>query len=499
MDMSHWRSSSRLAIALLAAFTLASCGGAGTPVGEPSMPPLSSITRISTDPFSNVSSQHATEVESALFASGLTIVAAFQSGRFFSAGSSDIGFATSRDGGASWTAGFLPGITRIVQPGNPFDSVSDPAVAFDAAHGTWLIASLPIDLRTGLDAGVLVSRSSDGLNWSNPVGIDPSDTASDKNWIVCDNTVSSPFYGHCYVEWDDGGTNGLIHMSTSRDGGVTWTNIVSPSGNPAGIGGQPLVQPNGTVIVPIDDFNEATVLSFVSHDGGVSWTAPVIVSPISSHFEAAGMRSGPLPTATMDAVGKAYGVWQHCRFRTNCASNDLVLSTSNDGVAWTPPSRVPIDPIASVVDHFIPGLGIDPMTSGAGAHLGLTYYYFDNTNCTAATCRMFVGFIGSQDGGATWSGPVQLAGPMNVAWLPQTLLGLMVGDYIATVFSAGRPLSVFAVANAPSAGLFDEAMYAPRPGSLMSRSSERHSSAFEHAVPHPRSEYPLRHHPHRTP
>lgn len=81
--MKDWGRNSRLAFTLLAAFTLASCGGAGTPVGMQSMPPLANITRISTDPFSNVSSQHATEVEPSLFASGLTIVSAFQSGRFF--------------------------------------------------------------------------------------------------------------------------------------------------------------------------------------------------------------------------------------------------------------------------------------------------------------------------------------------------------------------------------------------------------------------------------
>src|SRR3954469_1398029 len=76
-------------------------------------------TRISSDPFTNSTSQHRTEVEPDTYAFGSTIVAAFQVGRFFDGGSSDIGFSTSRDGGTTWQEGFLPGITTFV--GGPFD------------------------------------------------------------------------------------------------------------------------------------------------------------------------------------------------------------------------------------------------------------------------------------------------------------------------------------------------------------------------------------------
>src|SRR5713101_9334219 len=49
--------------------------------------------QISSDPFSNSSSQHMTEVEPQIYANGSTIVAAFQQGRIFGGGSSDIGFS----------------------------------------------------------------------------------------------------------------------------------------------------------------------------------------------------------------------------------------------------------------------------------------------------------------------------------------------------------------------------------------------------------------------
>src|SRR5262245_20180802 len=102
-----------------------------------------SLTKISIDTFTNGSSQHATEVEPDTFAFGSTIVSAIQMGRFVvGGGSSDIGFATSTNGGATWTSGSLPGLT--VFTGGPYDRASDPSVAFDAAHGKWLITTIAI-------------------------------------------------------------------------------------------------------------------------------------------------------------------------------------------------------------------------------------------------------------------------------------------------------------------------------------------------------------------
>ena len=48
---------------------------------------------------------------------------------------------------------------------------------------------------------------------------------------------------------------------------------------------------------------------------------------------------------------------------------------------------------------------------------------------------------------------------MQLGWLPNSQNGLMVGDYIATVFSNGVPHGVFAVAAAKSGTTFNEAMY----------------------------------------
>src|SRR6516165_6852004 len=86
-----------------------------------------SLLQLSSDPFTNSTSQHATEVEPDTFASGSTFVSAFQVGRFFNGGATDIGFARSGDGGATWgPPGFLPGMTFSSNAAVPYERVSDP-------------------------------------------------------------------------------------------------------------------------------------------------------------------------------------------------------------------------------------------------------------------------------------------------------------------------------------------------------------------------------------
>ncbi len=142
-----------------------------------------------------------------------------------------------------------------------------------------------------------------------------------------------------------------------------------------------------------------------------------------------------------------------------------MLAKSTSETTWAAPTRVPIDATSSTVDHFVPGIGVDPSTSGSTARIGLTYYFYPTANCTASTCQLDVGFISSVNGGTSWSAPTQLAGPMNLSWIPNTSQGRMFGDYISTsVRSGGNAYPVIAVANAPSGSTFDLAMYVPTGG-----------------------------------
>jgi hypothetical protein len=418
------------------------------------------LTQVSNDPFTDAQAQHQTEVEPDTFQFGNTIVAVFQTGRVSGGGSSDIGWATSTNGGATWTNGFLPGITANSVPAGPYGQVSDAAVAFDAQDNVWLISSLGI---TASGADVLTSRSTNGgLTWSNPVVTATGDL--DKNWIACDNTVSSPFFGNCYTEYDIVSGNS-IRMKTSTNGGVSWGSALAPSGGAAGLGGQPVVRPNGTVLVPYRSSSSAAIRSFRSTNGGASWNSTVQVSTVSHHTVAGGLRESPLPSAEIDAAGTAYVAWADCRFRSGCTSNDIVIAKSNSETTWAAPIRVPIDATTSTVDHFAPGIAVDSSTSGNATRVAVTFYSYPNASCTAATCQLNVGFISSTNGGSTWSTPVQIAGPMTLSWLPNTSQGRMFGDYISTSIVPGaNAYPVIPVGTAPSGGVFHLPMVVPTGG-----------------------------------
>jgi hypothetical protein len=411
------------------------------------------VLQLSSDPFTQATcaasslTNHKTEVEPDSFSHGSTIVSAFQVGRIFDGGACAGGFATSTNNGATWTSGLLPGITKYVGAG-PNDRATDLSVAYDAKHGVWLASTLTLLEAGGVHGNsVVTSRSTNGITWSNPFTT-ARGSDLDKNWIVCDNTATSPFYGHCYTQWDNHAAGNLLQMSTSTDGGMTWS---APKTNNTGvIGGQPLVRPDGTVIVPIDNANETAVGAFHSTDGGATWSSTTTITTIRHHRVAGSLREGPLPSAEIDGSGTVYVAWADCRFRTTCQTNDIVLSHSlnSTGTSWSPVSRVPIDATTSGIDHFIPGLAVHPATSGATAKLGVTYYFYPS-----GSTKLSVGFISSINAGSTWSVPQTVISGMTSTWTATTSQGRMVGDYISTSYGSDNLAhGIFATASAPTTG-----------------------------------------------
>jgi hypothetical protein len=431
------------AVAVVAAavgLLVVASGSAGTVIATP----------VSNDPYTNTSSQHKTQLEPDSFAFGNTIVATFQTGRFFDGGSSNIGWATSTNGGRTWTTGMLPGTT--IYQGGSWARISDPAVAYDPAHHVWMISGLAIDASV-FGAAVLTSRSIDGgLTWQDPVTTAASPgTFLDKNWITCDTWASSPYYGNCYTEWDDS----RMTMSTSTDGGLTWGPPLMPAGTPSGVGGQPVVQPNGIVVVSYE--GGVGIRAFRSTDGGATWLASTAVATVNEHNVAGGLRTSPLPSAEVAGDGRVYVTWQDCRFRSSCSANDIVMTSSADGISWSAVTRIPIDLTTSGVDHFIPGIAVDRGTFGSNTHLALGYYYYPVSSCTVNTCQLTVGVVSSLDGGATWTPPTRVAGPMTLSWIANTDQGRMVGDYISTSFTGdGKAHPVFSLAKINIGSVFSQ-------------------------------------------
>jgi Neuraminidase (sialidase) len=421
-----------------------------------------SLLQLSSDPYTNTSTQHQTEVSPASFAYGSTVVSTFMVGKASSGGgSSNIGWATSSDGGNTWTRGFLAHTSKFA--GGLYQRVADPAVTYDAKHNIWMIAFN--GFINGNAIAILASLSTNGgMTWSNPISVvnNPGEDL-DKISIACDNTATSPFYGHCYTEWNDEHMSDLVSLSTSTDGGMTWGTPVHTANSANGFNGHPLVQPNGNVVVPINKpiyapSTSTRIMAFTSSDGGMTWSAPVSVTSVHAHALSGSLRSLHIFTAGIDGAGKVYVVWEDCRFESGCTANDLVMTTSSDGIIWSAVRLIPIDPVGSTVEHFIPGLAVDSSTFGTSAHLALTYYYLPSANCSTSTCQLNVGFVSSNDGGSTWTASTQLAGPMTVTWLVNTQWGYMIGDYISTSISVGKAIPVFPVAAAPVGSTLNEAI-----------------------------------------
>jgi hypothetical protein len=450
------------------------------------------VVNISTDDLTNSDSDHKTEVEPSSFAWGETMVSAFHVARrpgSIGWGSADIGFATSTNGGKTWTHGDLPGITVNYGSGT-YGAAADPSVAYDAKHATWMISSLPL---VGLSDGgryigdVGVSLSADGLTWGDLINIDDTHL-DDKNWSVCDNTTTSPYYGNCYTEWDQAYGTGDVMLSVSSDGGTSWGPGLTSSNHAGGLGGEPLVQPDGTVIVP---FSGGGVDVFSSTNGGASWGKSQQIATVQSHSDAGGVRNPNLPSAAIDGAGNVYVVWSDCRFRTKCKENDIVMSTSSNGTTWSAVTRIPIDATTTTVDHFLPAIGADPNTSGSTAHLAIIYYYYPNTSCTATTCQLDVGYTVSTNGGTTWTAGKKIAGPMTLTWLPDSDDGYMVGDYFGVSYVKGNAFGVFAVAQANSGTTYSEGMYTTKAPLPLAPDAPRFSSANEEPVPDAQSDHEM--------
>ena len=195
----------------------------------------------------------------------------------------------------------MPGLTQW-EGGGPNSAASDAAVAYDAKHGLWMICTLPIGNEYDT---VAVSTSPDGIHWGNPVYVITNRDA-DKNWIACDNTPSSPYYGNCYVEFDNPDVGDLLYMSTSSDGGQTWSTPQTTAGNNYGIGGNPIVQPNGTVVVGYADSN-----------GGMWPSRPLMADKLESavsianapsHGEAGGCAAVDFPPPQLTARARVLPV-----------------------------------------------------------------------------------------------------------------------------------------------------------------------------------------------
>jgi hemolysin type calcium-binding protein/BNR repeat protein len=410
--------------------------------------------QLSRDVLRLVDAQSESQVEPDSFAFGSTVVTAFQSGRLLEGGAAGIGWSTSRDGGKTWRSGFLERTT---------ERASDPTVAYDVAHRTWLIATLGASSGS---AALLVSRSRDGLAWSRSTpAADDHDEHYDKEWIACDTWPRSPYRGRCYLSYRDG-TSSEIRTRRSTDGGMSWSPPVGVRAPGTAIpnGAFPVVRPDGSLVLlftvtPTMPTDVDAVVAARSIDGGVSFGTTTVVA---EQFEEQvfGVRAPAFVSADVDGAGRVYAVWSDCRFQPECGANTVVVVTSRDGITWTEPRPVPLA-APGEVDWVVPALAVQPGTSGARARVTVEAYAVMRAYGCQECGTVDAFALQSVDGGRTWDVTRRISTePMDVTWLADTSLGRMLADYISVSYVAGKPVAVLSLADRPVDGVYRQAIFA---------------------------------------
>lgn len=314
----------------------------------------------------------------------LNAVATYQEGRVDSGCAEAIGFATTTDGGQSWAFGDLPGLTEAT--GNQeVPLASDPVAAFGPNDHVY-INTLPC-LADGTDDLALSVSTDGGLTWGDAkfFHVNEELPSTDKNWIVVDNSSAPGHHlGRIYVAWDN---IAPVVAAYSDDEGDTWQGpfLLYPG---QGIGTIPLVMPNGDLAVvfstlthPVPPVHgnpadyEGEVFAAIDHQvisvapgaGSLPTGAPLVFTPptgvgAADAQDVRRQRAGEgLPTAGVDPnTGRIYVAWESGRFRTDLANDIVVTSSDDEGVTWSPVTRVNPGPPDDYVDRFTPALGVGP-------------------------------------------------------------------------------------------------------------------------------------------
>src|SRR5262245_409909 len=136
------------------------------------------------------------------------------------------GFSTSHDGGQTWTSGFLPPVA-----GSSF-TFGDPSIDVDR-HGNFYFAGLGANASNQFT--IQVNTSTDGgASWGDAVVVQQDD-GGDKEWIAVGRDPQIGSRDNVYVTWTSfQATGAQLRFGRSFDGGVTWQTktIFAPPANP---------------------------------------------------------------------------------------------------------------------------------------------------------------------------------------------------------------------------------------------------------------------------
>jgi hypothetical protein len=394
-------------------------------------------------------------------ANALNLVGFFQEDRWSTGGARNGTFATSTDGGQTWTNIPAPGLTRHY--GGPYERATDPWVEFGPDNRVYA-TDLAFD-DTSAASGIFVHVSTDGgSTWSAPITLKTENNFAffnDRNSLAVDDFSGSPFYGSVYVGWDRLASKGPGYAYTgdglvaySRDGFHYTTVTAAPTGNnEQTLTNLPVVEPDGTVVLvgtyyQNQSFNKNGGKFFVtrSSNGGVSWERvafPLDQKPVGIP----GIRGGDgVPNASVDRRdGKLYAVWQDSRFAGGKRDDILLTSSTDQGRTWSAPVKVNDTP-AGAQGAFTPTVKVD-----SNGRVGVLYYDLrDDASAKDGTYTTTEWIAFSTDGGRTFA-PSRRVSPDFDHAAAANAGGFFLGDYQGLGVSGTKFLPFFGATLLPQA------------------------------------------------
>lgn len=240
----------------------------------------------------------------------------------------DIYFARSQDGGVTWS-------TPNVRVNKDIGAAPQhmPRIAVD--DGTNIFVTWT-DERGG-QQDIYVGKSSDGgMTWTETEII--VESANYGQWM---SSVAVDSAGDVWVVWSDSRNgNSNIYAAKSTDGGLSWSNPNIRITSVPAEQHQPAIASDlsRTIYVAWHDYRngEPDVYLTSSTDGGGTWMSPYVRVSTESESD---FQMGP--SVAVDPVGVVHLAWMDER-----GGQDIYVSSSFDmGVTWTSPNlRVNDDP-----------------------------------------------------------------------------------------------------------------------------------------------------------
>jgi hypothetical protein len=230
--------------------------------------------------------------------------------------------------------------------------------------------------------------------------------------MTVDNNRGSPYYGSVYVTWVqfNGNLHSPVQVAYSRDGALTFSTPVQLTKGPIrnNQDARIAIAPDGTLFLTFDNgiqggkgtANYVTV----SHDGGVTWSAPTLFSlynnavclfpPYCFNLSGGAFRGpGSYPAPAFDPVRNRIDVVYadiDVDGRAKVFFTSVPADQATDAAAWSTPGVI----APGTGDRF----GVE-LSATAGGRLDVM---FDDRSYSG-NALVDVTYASSTDGGATWS------------------------------------------------------------------------------------------------